>query len=591
MQTNKVNDVNDVNNGIVTIVTAARDAARFLAECGRSVFAQSHSQWRWVIVNDGSTDGTGEMAYSYAFQDARARVVNQRQKGVSAARNAAFSQVDHPTPESTSEFVLFLDADDELTPKALEKLVALARRYPGSPAVAGAFTLIDEFGQPVEWWPQNKQLDMRERGYLTANMLTYDNPLWNPAQVLIRRTALEQAMEDDHVFDERFSIGEDWDLWRRITALGTVICEPFVTVHYRKHEGGVTTKRRPELMTAMAQVAAKHKQIAITNNLIDPLLRVEIQLEIPHEVGSIQSSAQSFSIQQKQSKQLDLAVWTMASRGFDGQLDSFLGSFHQNAQLPRAPVFVLNMGNDAACCRVIHAHAASGLSVSNVPCRALARPAPSIKAALYTVAEIVDADHYLCLDVDTLILQSLFPLWQKMCATPSNKIHCALDANGDYSWTMLGDLTIGQYLAAVYSLWLPTFEDRWKGMGVPIETISYVCNDGVFGGSRTAMLQLSQTLRSWMPRERYFLDEHHIRNQLLFNLALAHDDAFARLDDLFNVQVHAVRESLKATKDSLFWHHDDGIKQPAIVHFTGYTKDEFPTLQQSFRLMTMKNKD
>ncbi len=566
----------EANNGLitstVTIVTAARNAALFLGACARSVFVQSSTQWRWVIVNDGSTDGTLAIARQIAASDERVRVVNQGQKGVSAARNAAFFQVDHPdgnpTSESTSEYILFLDADDELTPNALEKLVALAKRYPGAPAVCGAFTLIDERGAALDWSPTETQLKINQSGLLTGQILQRDNPLWNPAQVLIRRSALEMVMEKGKVFDEAFEIGEDWDLWRRLSTFGPFICEPFVAVHYRKHAAGVTTARRPELRTAMARIAEKHKNTLVQKNLVDPLQRIEIPLFRPAPVAGH-------------------AIVTMCSAGFERLLDSFLGSLNRNGGLlPGARVFVLNIDDNAACNRAMRAHTKQNLNVTSIPCFGLSRPLPASKAALYAAAEIIEADYYLCLDVDTLILQSLRPLFEQMQNVAAHKILCARDANGDYHWANMdfGVATIGEYLAAVYDLWMPTFEKHATRLGAPLSQIEYVVNDGVFGGSRAAMLQLSNTLREWMPRERAFLDAHPIRNQLLFNLALAKNDAFARLNDLYNVQVHAVQGNLERRDNSMAWHHSNGTIYPAILHFTGYTKNAFPDLQQQFRL-------
>ncbi len=589
----------EANNGLitstVTIVTAARNAALFLGACARSVFAQSSTQWRWVIVNDGSTDGTREMAYSYAFEDNRVRAVNQGQTGVSAARNAAFFQVDHPdgnpTSESTSEYVLFLDADDELTPNALEKLVALAKRYPGAPAVCGAFTLIDERGASLDWSPTETQLKINQSGLLTGQILQRDNPLWNPAQVLIRRSALEMVREEGKVFDEDFSLCEDWDLWIRLSALGPLICEQFVTVQYRKHPNGAVTKRRSELPPSIAQLQGKHKNRArnvVSKYAIDPLQRVQIP----------RNTIPKLAKNRARNVVTNVALLTMASKGFDGLLDSFLGSVHQRGELPDdATVYVLNMSDDARCRTVIASYERGGLDVVSVPCKALARANPSIKAAMYAAAEIIEADYYLCLDVDTLILQSLRPLFEQMQNVAAHKILCARDANGHYHWANMdfGVATIGEYLAAVYDLWLPKFEKHAARLGAPLSQVEYVVNDGVFGGSRAAMLQLSKTLRDWMPRERAFLDAHPIRNQLLFNLALAKNGAFARLNDLYNVQVHAVQENLEArgtakgtakctVERSLVWHHPDGPIYPAILHFTGYTKNEFPELQKQFRL-------
>ena len=60
---------------LVSIVTPAFNAAAYVAETAASVFAQSHARWEWIIVDDGSTDGTLALAQNFAQRDARVRVV------------------------------------------------------------------------------------------------------------------------------------------------------------------------------------------------------------------------------------------------------------------------------------------------------------------------------------------------------------------------------------------------------------------------------------------------------------------------------------------------------------------------------------
>jgi glycosyltransferase involved in cell wall biosynthesis len=88
----------------IAVVIAVRDQAQFLGEALRSAFEQDLPPSEVVVVDDGSSDGTGEVAVQLG-----ARVVTTEGIGPAAARNLGAAQV-------TSEFLVFLDGDDRLTP-------------------------------------------------------------------------------------------------------------------------------------------------------------------------------------------------------------------------------------------------------------------------------------------------------------------------------------------------------------------------------------------------------------------------------------------------------------------------------------------
>ena len=100
---------------LVSIIIPAYNAEPYLEETIHSVIAQTYSSWEVVIVNDGSTDNTLNIAKS--FKDPRIQAITQKNAGVAAARNKGlfFAQ---------GEFVVFFDADDIMTPEFLEERIA-----------------------------------------------------------------------------------------------------------------------------------------------------------------------------------------------------------------------------------------------------------------------------------------------------------------------------------------------------------------------------------------------------------------------------------------------------------------------------------
>jgi glycosyltransferase involved in cell wall biosynthesis len=117
---------------VVTVIVPGRDVAPYAVQALDSLKAQTLAAWRAILVDDGSTDATTAIFRAAAADDARFSVIrNDAPQGLGAARNAALDLVDTP-------FVAFLDADDELTPTALERLVGTITET-GSDLVVGAY--------------------------------------------------------------------------------------------------------------------------------------------------------------------------------------------------------------------------------------------------------------------------------------------------------------------------------------------------------------------------------------------------------------------------------------------------------------------
>jgi len=102
----------------VSIIMPAYNAEKFFARSIGSLLRQTYTDWQLIIVNDGSTDGTLAAANNYAEKDKRFKVVSIPHGGVSRARNEGLKYAD-------GEYLQFMDADDELDDRFLEKMRAL----------------------------------------------------------------------------------------------------------------------------------------------------------------------------------------------------------------------------------------------------------------------------------------------------------------------------------------------------------------------------------------------------------------------------------------------------------------------------------
>lgn len=203
----------------IGIVIPAWNVAVYLGKALASVLAQTHADWRLVVVDDGSTDDTA--AVVAAFADARTSLVQQANAGVSAARNRGLDALD-----DAAEAVLFLDGDDWLAEDALARMVAALRVGRGAVAAVGPCAI----GARVRRVASG---DVLER-------LLWRNRFANPGQVLIRRAAAVRAGPFRH--DLRY--GEDWDYLVRLATLGRFapVAGAAPVLHVRVRPGGASRR-------------------------------------------------------------------------------------------------------------------------------------------------------------------------------------------------------------------------------------------------------------------------------------------------------------------------------------------------------------
>lgn len=190
----------------VSVIIPAYNSARFLPRALASVFAQTRNDYEIVVVDDGSTDNTPELAASYGN---RIRYFRQENGGAASARNAGAG-------EARGELLAFLDADDEWMPDKLEAQVAFMDVHPGA---AMSFTDMShcESGRKVH------DSYLHERGYrhvsggrIFRNLLC-ECFIFTPT-VIIRREAFLRA----GLFDVSLRTCEDVDLWLRVADAGEI---------------------------------------------------------------------------------------------------------------------------------------------------------------------------------------------------------------------------------------------------------------------------------------------------------------------------------------------------------------------------------
>ena len=103
----------------VSIVIPVYNVSRYLPQCLESVLSQTYQNIEVLIVDDGSTDGSGSICDRFAERDPRIRVIHTDNRGLSAARNLGLESI-------SGAFISFIDSDDWIEPNTVETLVKAA---------------------------------------------------------------------------------------------------------------------------------------------------------------------------------------------------------------------------------------------------------------------------------------------------------------------------------------------------------------------------------------------------------------------------------------------------------------------------------
>ena len=108
----------------ISVIIPVYNTEKYLKECVESVLAQTYHNLEILLINDGATDLSPQICESYAKQDARIKLIQKENGGLSDTRNTGIKQC-------SGDYVLFLDSDDYWDdPKMVEKLVDQMQQYP-----------------------------------------------------------------------------------------------------------------------------------------------------------------------------------------------------------------------------------------------------------------------------------------------------------------------------------------------------------------------------------------------------------------------------------------------------------------------------
>ena len=200
----------------------AYNAQDYIQESIDSVIYQSYSNWELIIINDGSTDNTKALVEKN-LQDKRIKLFNQKNQGVSLARNYGIKK-------ANGEFIAFLDSDDIWLPNKLSAQINFFRKkevyflYSKSYCFKSNFDFIYKCHNKEDVKVDSKYLELLTHDYI------------NTSTVIVKKDVFLEL----GLFNPDFFGTEDWDMWIRISKIYQPFEVPKYLTLYRLNPDGIS---------------------------------------------------------------------------------------------------------------------------------------------------------------------------------------------------------------------------------------------------------------------------------------------------------------------------------------------------------------
>ena len=192
----------------ITVIVPVYNVAPYLPKCIDSIRNQTYQNLEIIVIDDGSTDGCGEICDAYAKKDERIRVVHQKNQGLSAARNTALDIM-------TGDLVGFVDSDDWIEPDYYEQLERVMKENGADVSVNGYYKVYQNGRYPVPCQGLDHMMDGLE-GVAALEQAGFGYTVWNK---LYRRELWDSIrFPAGHVFEDVLTT------WKVLLRAQKVIC-------------------------------------------------------------------------------------------------------------------------------------------------------------------------------------------------------------------------------------------------------------------------------------------------------------------------------------------------------------------------------
>jgi glycosyltransferase involved in cell wall biosynthesis len=227
---------------LVTILVATYNRAAYIAQAIESAQAQTFKDWNMIVLDDASTDDTASIVRAFTINDPRISYVRHAEnKGIAGNRNAGLLL-------ARGTYVAILDSDDVWTdPAKLERQIAHMTEHPDCVAVGTQVSVIDENGAETG----SISYETSDEGIRSRMLLR--NQFAQSSILYCRNVAVIVGG-----YDATYVVNDDYDLWLKMGAKGTLANLSGRMAAYREHSGGITKTKRLKAATEHLAIIKKH---------------------------------------------------------------------------------------------------------------------------------------------------------------------------------------------------------------------------------------------------------------------------------------------------------------------------------------------
>ena len=286
----------------VTVLMPVYNAERFVAQTVDTILAQTFSDLEFLIINDGSTDGSLKILEDYARRDARIRLISRPNTGYVAALNEGLGL-------AQAELIARIDADDLSDPRRLELQVARMRQEPQLVALGSNALAIDEEGHLLGDYPVPLTHDEIEAEHLRGS-----SSIHHPA-VMLRTEAVRRVGG----YRRELMPCEDFDLWLRLGEIGRLANLPEKLLTKRLFVGSAVAtnlEKQEKLVKQILSEAWERRRLGGAPQMPPRRLRDKVDLYrqwgwMALRGGHLRTSRR-YAVRAIVSRPLDKASWRLA---------------------------------------------------------------------------------------------------------------------------------------------------------------------------------------------------------------------------------------------------------------------------------------
>ena len=216
---------------LISIIVPIYNTEKYLDKCITSILQQTYDNLEIILVNDGSTDGSGKIAEKYLALDSRIILINQEQGGAANARNNGLKI-------SKGKFIIFVDSDDYIRPDMVQYLLDHILASHAQIAVCG-YGMVDEDGRllgdcvnfpDIESISGNALWNLYDEG-----LRIYFIVLWN--KIFQRKFLEDIKFRDGKHYEDEFFFD---DIMHKIPRIA---CAPEIKYYYRQRKNSLMEQR------------------------------------------------------------------------------------------------------------------------------------------------------------------------------------------------------------------------------------------------------------------------------------------------------------------------------------------------------------